>query len=457
MQVYLLWAAIWALVRLAHAQDFTFVTSLIDFQQALNQSAPHIVIGAHLDLTNAIPLPGNMTSPAGVAANWGGTKSIRGNCTNVPVPFALAVTKPRESQCVLTVLNDFLENEGQMWISDLYIALQRPPDMLQVATVFANRGDLVLSHVVISGGGSFARALDIQYPQTNEWLSQAPWLQGRRGRLYAEDCVLDGFFQERHSAARLSPNATATFHHVTFSNSRTATTPAAAGPALGLQATLEGEAVQQPSAAWLQECMFVNNTSPKVTPVSVQQASRVYVSELSTEPGAVWDETNRVVALPWTLKPILDPETVAARTDGGVMFNAAAEGFISGGEEWLKAIVQEQAQASSMPLGIISPIDTNLIAVPPPPTRPSLPAPPSSPLPKPPPLLRPPAMVACRTRTSRWSASRSASACLSSSSASSPRSSPCATTSCTSSGSALTPPRATRPLTRCCTAASSPI
>lgn len=47
-----------------------------------------------------------------------------------------------------------------------------------------------MSHVVVSGGHSFARAVDIQYPQTNELLSQAPWLEGRRARLLAQGTPL---------------------------------------------------------------------------------------------------------------------------------------------------------------------------------------------------------------------------------------------------------------------------
>lgn len=70
-------ACVWVIMRLVQAQEYTFVTSLMDFQLALNQSAPHIVIGAHLDLRNAQALPGNMTLAAGIAANWWGTKSIR--------------------------------------------------------------------------------------------------------------------------------------------------------------------------------------------------------------------------------------------------------------------------------------------------------------------------------------------------------------------------------------------
>lgn len=71
----LTWAS-W-LMHLVQAQEFVYVTSLLEFQQALNQSAAHIVIGDHLDLRNAVALPTNMTLPTGVAANWWGTKSIR--------------------------------------------------------------------------------------------------------------------------------------------------------------------------------------------------------------------------------------------------------------------------------------------------------------------------------------------------------------------------------------------
>lgn len=154
------------------------------------------------------------------------------------------------------------------------------------------------------------------------------------------DCVLDGFVSDRHSAARLSPNATATFHRVTFSNSRTADAPAAAGPALGLRTTLDGEPVISRSAAWLQECTFFNNTSPNPPPVSVQQESRVYVSELSAAPGALWDETNRVVALPWKLRGFADGSVPPPRTAASVLFDVDAEGFLYGGEPWLRDIIQ---------------------------------------------------------------------------------------------------------------------
>lgn len=152
--------------------------------------------------------------------------------------------------------------------------------------------------------------------------------------------MFDDFFQEQHAAVRLSPNATATFHRVTFSNSRTAMTASAAGPALGLRTTLDDQAVLQRSAAWLQECTFINNTSPNPKPVSVEQDSRVYVSELFPAPGAVWDETNRRLALPWKLKVNVDPERTADLAEGSTVFDASAEGFITGREDWLKAIVQ---------------------------------------------------------------------------------------------------------------------
>lgn len=90
----------------------------------------------------------------------------------------------------MTVSDDFLENEGQLWISDLYVSLQRQSGVLNEATVFANRGDLVLSNVVVSGGGAFARAIDVEYPQTAQLLQQAPWLEGRRARLLAEGVLL---------------------------------------------------------------------------------------------------------------------------------------------------------------------------------------------------------------------------------------------------------------------------
>lgn len=329
----LTWAC--GLIHLVQGQEFVFVTSLLDFQQALDENAAHIVIGAHLDFRSAVALPQNMTLAVGVAANWWGTKSIRvrcpprlrrslacaqlalsqsltrtimrhlfalsfsklwsarlgarrgtavptaccrghylacththdrylmsymkrkhaccsialllfcmgthscglscyrkqsqfpptavscscsgrassqriptlspeilflpmnfgpvyhsivlqGNCTNMPDPYPLPSPRTTDAQCVLTVSNDFLENEGQLWISDLYISLQRRPQATKQATLFATRGDLVLSHVVVAGGGATARAVDVQYPQTERWLKQAPWLQGRRGRLLAE-------------------------------------------------------------------------------------------------------------------------------------------------------------------------------------------------------------------------------------------------------------------------------
>lgn len=154
------------------------------------------------------------------------------------------------------------------------------------------------------------------------------------------DCVLDGFFQDRHTAVRLSPNATGTFHRVTFSNSRTAAAPAAAGPALGLRTTLDDEAVLQRAAAWLRDCVFFNNTSPNPPPVSQQAESRVYVSELSAAPGAVWDETSRVVALPWVLRAYSEPELQPPAPATSVLFDVAAEGFIYGGEPWLRGAIR---------------------------------------------------------------------------------------------------------------------
>lgn len=167
--------------------------------------------------------------------------------------------------------------------------------------------------------------------------------------------MLDGFVGDRHSAARLSPNTTGMFHHVMFSNSRTAADPTAAGPALGLRTTLDGEPVISRSAAWLQDCTFFNNTSPNPPPVSAQQESRVYVSEFSAAPGALWDETNRVVAPPWKLQGFSDGGRSLPQITGDVAFDVEAEGFISGQEQWLRDIIKVRPA--------------------PPPTRPSQPLP----------------------------------------------------------------------------------
>lgn len=150
---------------------------------------------------------------------------LQGNCTNIPDPYPLPSPRTTDAQCVLTISNDFLENEGQLWISELYISLKRRPQSTKPATLFATRGDLVLSHVVIAGGGASARAVDVQYPQTERWLKQAPWLQGRRGRLLAEG--MDQSHPLRHcaitpqaplahvpaSAGKPQPQATATTGH----------------------------------------------------------------------------------------------------------------------------------------------------------------------------------------------------------------------------------------------------
>lgn len=106
-QLYLFfWACACAMMGLVQAQEIAYVTSLMDFQQALNHSAAHIVIGTHLDLRNATALPGNMTLDAGVAANWWSTKSIR--VRTAFASSATAVSRPttgmRYSQLQLYVL-----------------------------------------------------------------------------------------------------------------------------------------------------------------------------------------------------------------------------------------------------------------------------------------------------------------------------------------------------------------
>ena len=115
--------------------------------------------------------------------------AIQGNCTE-PFPDALDPPPSTDTQCVITVFEDFMDNTDTVWVSNVYLRLDgsrsRPvgvhdtPVPFDTSVFFVQTADLYLTHVVMRGLsdlGLEGRGIDMMDPPS--------WGYPGTARLYA--------------------------------------------------------------------------------------------------------------------------------------------------------------------------------------------------------------------------------------------------------------------------------
>eukprot|EP00892_Ulva_mutabilis_P002495 jgi/Ulvmu1/12246/UM086_0037.1 len=166
-----------------------------EFQRAVNQGTPHIIIQEHLDLTGLGAADGSSVLTE-LLVHQARTQSIRGNCTTSPPPKNLepALAQLKERQCVIYIHHMLmrLPVEGNMngappnnlLLDNLYIRILRAStqeaqrDFFPILQPTAIGLTLYMTRTTFQGDSGHARALDV-----------------RDGSLvYAEDCTFLDLF-----------------------------------------------------------------------------------------------------------------------------------------------------------------------------------------------------------------------------------------------------------------------
>lgn len=120
-------------------------------------------------------------------------RCTQGNCTE-PFPDVLQPPRSTDTQCVITVFEDFMDNNNVVWVSNLYIRLDgsmtRPvgvndtPVEFDTSVFFVQNADMYLTNVVMRGLsdlGYEGRGIDMMDPPS--------WGYNGTSRLYARGKV----------------------------------------------------------------------------------------------------------------------------------------------------------------------------------------------------------------------------------------------------------------------------
>eukprot|EP00892_Ulva_mutabilis_P005855 jgi/Ulvmu1/3641/UM017_0055.1 len=363
--------------------DFRAVKTGQELQKAVFDGVKHIVISKHLDMVHD-PLWDQQygsVSPSvpkkSMLSVANGTQIITGNCTE-PFPEVLDPPASTDSQCVVTVFEDFMDNKKVVWISNLYLRLDGSRSRaigvndtvvdFDTSVFFVQNADMYLTNVVMRGLselGYEGRGVDMMDP--------ASWGLLGNARLYARECYFGNFMKSQGSALRLQAGNRATLKRCRFYDNYIRpgdVSPEDSGPAIAAVSKPHKDHINPdytPAGLWLHSCEFRNNTPGWRGPVAIN-GSAVYSDMRTPE---VVDFVARTVQEP-TLLRRRSPATAVA----GAVWNAS--GYLTEADPWFQAVVKDFEAVVGAPLPEYSfdALSLDITASTPPPGRPLLPPPP---------------------------------------------------------------------------------